>query len=412
MEPIIEFLYTDDCKQVENSNDIDYICSLLIISDQLFIERLKEICEVCLSTLLTLKNCAPMLQFACTYNAKQLKCCVMEYVCLNLSAILESHTLEPLDDEVLNDLTEFYCSWNKNLSKRVITPFSDAPSDEIVKSVTDLCPVILKSDESDEENDVQGQKGSSEKKKKSRVRKNSENKNKFKDNENVVGNEQMVVVKEENVFKSAVKDEKWITILSERVTHEKIVKARLKAVAAAKEESNIISPETYTKLTKTPPKRINSKIASPVQSPSSKYSSVSPKFYPSISPGSSPLTYDIPIIKAPKISQKQRKKLAMDCNATAEALERASLKSNVVPNLDSPGPSPKNPWKIIEMPAPVVKNLEKNVADIIADEKKKKGNWTKMKTKPLIYTQVSQSSSYFINRWSHILQKLNKNNVT
>lgn len=409
LEPIINFLYTDDCKVLENCNDIDFISSLLVVADQLFIERLKELCEVALSQLLTLKNCPHMLQFACTYHARQLKYCVTEFICLNLPAVLESRSLESLDDEILDDLTEFYCNWNTNLSKRVITPFSDAPSDEIVKSVSDLNPIVFKSDESDNEGDVKIQKTNT--KKKIRIRKNSENsRNRTKEDSSLLltldetVHEKSDVTKEQVVEKNVVQDEKWVKILTEKEKHQKIVKARLKAVATVKEEMNkSVLPDNYTKLTKTPIK--NSKeIISPIQSPIG-----SPKFYsPLQSPNSSytdsptfksPGSYDIPILKAQKMSQKQRKKLALDASTVAEQLDNVNRKpiSPSEANKQNDGAavnlSPKNPWKKIQEPVSIPEQEEKNFADIVADEKKQRENWTKMRAKPLVYTQVSEKKN-------------------
>lgn len=73
--------------------DFDLIARTLIIADQFFCSKLKELSEIALSNLMSLKNVVEILQMAEMYNAYQLKHCSMEFICLNLSAILESRYL-------------------------------------------------------------------------------------------------------------------------------------------------------------------------------------------------------------------------------------------------------------------------------------------------------------------------------
>lgn len=91
---------------------------------------------------ITLKNVSQMLTFSSTYNAKQLQECCMEFICLNLSAILESHSLDDLNEVLLKKLSEFYCEWNPILQQRIITPYSTAPEDEIVLEVAQKYPFV------------------------------------------------------------------------------------------------------------------------------------------------------------------------------------------------------------------------------------------------------------------------------
>lgn len=87
---LIKFIYEDESPTVMQSEDFEFVCNVLILADQLLVNRLKEICEVSLTNLLTLRNVSQILQFADTYNADQLKTCCMQYVCINLSAMIES----------------------------------------------------------------------------------------------------------------------------------------------------------------------------------------------------------------------------------------------------------------------------------------------------------------------------------
>lgn len=147
----MEFLYTDELSSMENE-EIDHICSLLILADEFFIIRLKEICEYILSTTITLKNISQVFAFSNIYNAKWLTECCMEFICLNLSAVLEARCLDDLDENLLDALTEYYCNWNPVMQQRIITPYSTAPVDETVVEIAKNTPFLVS--EADKENKV------------------------------------------------------------------------------------------------------------------------------------------------------------------------------------------------------------------------------------------------------------------
>lgn len=368
LESVIEFLYTDEVKLLQDSDNIDFISNLLIVCDELFIDRLKEMCEVALGGLITLRNIGHMFQFASVYNANQLKNCCMEFICLNLSAVLENKTLEPLDCDILNDLTEFYYEWNKILSKRVITPYSDAPSDEEVKLVHENHPVKLEVVEMEKKTPL---------KINSNRRKGSRKSGSYSTEFNPLSTS----VTEDMCVKEEVKDkpviEKWDKVILDKKKQQRIVQARLKTIAMVKEE---IETNYVSKLTK---------------------SESTPRTVPI--PGSSGqehVSYEIqiPIQITPKLSQKQRKKIATQLstsNAT-QTLDNIKKKSwdsiALSKNQNSFSDimnSPKSPWEKIESPTVLSPESEQNFVDIVTDERKQKENYSKMRSRPLIYTQVS-----------------------
>lgn len=48
-----------------------------------------DVCVVCFCKV-TLKNAAELLEFAVMYNAEQLKLSCLQFICLNMAALLES----------------------------------------------------------------------------------------------------------------------------------------------------------------------------------------------------------------------------------------------------------------------------------------------------------------------------------
>ncbi|XP_042842653.1 inhibitor of Bruton tyrosine kinase isoform X4 [Panthera tigris] len=127
LKVILDYLYTDEAMVIKESQNVDFICSVLVVADQLLITRLKGICEVALTEKLTLKNAAMLLEFAAMYNAEQLKLSCLQFIGLNMAALLEARSLDVLSDGVLKDLSVFYRKMIPAMDRRVITPYQDGP---------------------------------------------------------------------------------------------------------------------------------------------------------------------------------------------------------------------------------------------------------------------------------------------
>ncbi|XP_077432250.1 inhibitor of Bruton tyrosine kinase isoform X2 [Vanacampus margaritifer] len=124
---ILEYIYTDDCPTVKESVNVAFVCNVLVVADQLLITRLKEMCEVVITENLTLRNAAELLEFASMYNAKQLKLSCFQFIVLNMAALLESKALDCLSDEVLVELSAAYKRMISAMNRRVLTPYPGAP---------------------------------------------------------------------------------------------------------------------------------------------------------------------------------------------------------------------------------------------------------------------------------------------
>ncbi|KAF4794726.1 Inhibitor of Bruton tyrosine kinase [Turdus rufiventris] len=114
------------CARLDSQN-VEFICNVLVVADQLLISRLKEICEVAIAEKLTLKNAAELLEFSAMYNAEQLKLSCLQFIGLNMAALLEARTLDVLSDEVVKDLSVYYRKMIPAMVRRVITPYPDGP---------------------------------------------------------------------------------------------------------------------------------------------------------------------------------------------------------------------------------------------------------------------------------------------
>uniref|UniRef100_A0A672QNX4 Inhibitor of Bruton tyrosine kinase n=1 Tax=Sinocyclocheilus grahami TaxID=75366 RepID=A0A672QNX4_SINGR len=91
LQAILEYIYTDESP---TSVNVEFVCNVLVVADQLLITRLKEICEVAITENLTLKNAAELLEFATVFNADQLKLSCLQFIALNMTALLESSCIQ------------------------------------------------------------------------------------------------------------------------------------------------------------------------------------------------------------------------------------------------------------------------------------------------------------------------------
>ncbi|KAJ7406237.1 hypothetical protein WISP_134984 [Willisornis vidua] len=127
LQIIVDYLYTDEALAIKDSQNVEFICNVLVVADQLLISRLKEMCEVAIAEKLTLKNAAELLEFSAMYNAEQLKLSCLQFIGLNMAALLEARTLDVLSDEVVKDLSAYYRKMIPAMVRRVITPYPDGP---------------------------------------------------------------------------------------------------------------------------------------------------------------------------------------------------------------------------------------------------------------------------------------------
>nr|XP_009933919.1 PREDICTED: inhibitor of Bruton tyrosine kinase isoform X1 [Opisthocomus hoazin] len=127
LQIIVDYLYTDEALAIKDSQNVEFMCNVLVVADQLLISRLKEICEVAIAEKLTLKNAAELLEFSATYNAEQLKLSCLQFIGLNMAALLEARTLDVLSDEAVKDLSAYYRKMIPAMVRRVITPYPDGP---------------------------------------------------------------------------------------------------------------------------------------------------------------------------------------------------------------------------------------------------------------------------------------------
>ncbi|XP_062980989.1 inhibitor of Bruton tyrosine kinase [Elgaria multicarinata webbii] len=151
LQVILDYIYTDEAVTVKESQNVEFICNVLVVADQLLMLRLKEICEVAITEKLTLKNAAELLEFSAMYNAEQLKQSCLQFIVLNMAAVLETRALDVLSDDVLKGLSVSYRKMIPAMVRRVITPYQDGPDISSLEPVEGETFVFLKEEISTEQ---------------------------------------------------------------------------------------------------------------------------------------------------------------------------------------------------------------------------------------------------------------------
>lgn len=137
MRPIIQFAYDNDIEALKKADYTEnFMYNMCAILDQYLIEDVKNIFESLIMRKVNLRNCAENLEFSMTYNCHLLKNFCMEFICLNLSRLLEGNVLDTVDSDILQELSTFYRQYFKfeTDSNRIITPAFDAPTDEEIEA--------------------------------------------------------------------------------------------------------------------------------------------------------------------------------------------------------------------------------------------------------------------------------------
>jgi hypothetical protein len=107
VELVLEYLYSDRVLDM-NKLATDSVLELLVVTDQLLLNGLRQICETELAQRVNLKEIAELAEFGHVYNAPHLFAYCLQFICFNLSFFLESNYLFGVSSEVLLKLNKMY----------------------------------------------------------------------------------------------------------------------------------------------------------------------------------------------------------------------------------------------------------------------------------------------------------------
>ncbi|XP_076259663.1 inhibitor of Bruton tyrosine kinase isoform X2 [Rhynchophorus ferrugineus] len=377
VECLLDFLYADSFVKLEGK-ELEQVCEVLKLADLTLTTKLRQESENILSRLLTIKNTVPLLTLAAMVNADGLRVNCYRFIQQNLSSFLELRLLDDLDNNLLHEFSVFYQD-NRKFEYRQITPYSTAVSvDEVVKIASER-PVSFKKE----------------------PRKNT--KNRREETAKRISFSHDVSVSTNNIstenhkikLSSSLETSTPISTPhgspeAPKVNHtfDSFLESRVKAVTAANNlDSSSIDTDNFTPLKKSSGGSLSSSFVDDFQFPLLNSPPRGTVFHHT---GNKSSNHKAEFKqKTPKMSQKQRKRLSSENGTVVTS-----------PILSE---SPKNPWKSLPDPTPVVNlNDERNMDSIIHDEKKQRENLVKMKNKPLALTQLEDKAMDELKRFYSI----------
>ncbi|KAI0593237.1 BTB/POZ domain-containing protein [Biscogniauxia sp. FL1348] len=110
---VLQYLYADIGEELFDTvvaDSIDDFSELVIevmnIANELMLDRLSQICQKTIGRFVTIRNISTLLNVISPCSVTEFKDKGLEYICLQMEAMLENHLLDNLDDDLLFELDE------------------------------------------------------------------------------------------------------------------------------------------------------------------------------------------------------------------------------------------------------------------------------------------------------------------
>jgi hypothetical protein len=112
-ELVLRFLYADIGPELFDdivSEDMDEFCDVVMdvmsVANELMLDRLSQICQQVIGRFVNTRNICHLLNAIAPCAVTEFKNAGLEYLCLQLEAMLENHLLDDLDEDLLLELDE------------------------------------------------------------------------------------------------------------------------------------------------------------------------------------------------------------------------------------------------------------------------------------------------------------------
>ncbi|KAI5922473.1 BTB/POZ domain-containing protein [Camillea tinctor] len=110
---VLQYLYADIGEELFDdvvADSIDEFSELVIdvmnIANELMLDRLSQICQKIIGRFVTTRNISTLLNVISPCSVTEFKDKGLEYICLQMEAMLENHLLDNLDDDLISELDE------------------------------------------------------------------------------------------------------------------------------------------------------------------------------------------------------------------------------------------------------------------------------------------------------------------
>lgn len=134
VEILLDFLYENSASRLLSKKYSEaFVTNMIVLTDQLFVDRLKDIFQLHILKRFTMKRCPELLELAYTYHCEILKKSILDFICANLKDVLENRYLENVHLDYLTDLDERYREMFPEIKYRQVVPSSQI-DEELIES--------------------------------------------------------------------------------------------------------------------------------------------------------------------------------------------------------------------------------------------------------------------------------------
>jgi inhibitor of Bruton tyrosine kinase len=110
---VVQYIYTDGAEDLfddivtpDLEEFLDLVLDVMSCANELMLDRLSQACQKKLASFVNTRNVCSLLNVVAPCAVTEFKDAALEYLCLNLEAMLENRLLDELEDELLFDLDE------------------------------------------------------------------------------------------------------------------------------------------------------------------------------------------------------------------------------------------------------------------------------------------------------------------
>ena len=96
----------DDIVSVDTDEFLDTVLDVLSAANELMLDRLSQIAQAIIGRFVNVRNVCDLLNAISPSSVREFKDAGLEYLCLNLEAMLQGHHLNSLDEDLLTELDD------------------------------------------------------------------------------------------------------------------------------------------------------------------------------------------------------------------------------------------------------------------------------------------------------------------
>lgn len=361
VQQLVDFIYTD--RLFDDVCGMENLLILLVLSDELIVEKLRALCEFSLCKHINIKTVVHLYQCSILYGASILKSICTKFIVAHLVELLELRSLDSIHDEFLVEISNTYLKHKSGIfDKRLITPFTYIS--KIEEPPSDFHLEIIESDK------YQAMEAQKVARKRTRRHKNSS------------ASEPILDIAESTEIIESESNANDFTLVRSHVKPS----SRILAITSATEKlkESVESDGDFTNLSLLSSSLVSSSFDES-EFPDLSAVNLSGNSVYSKSPGKNTDWKNLP-----KLSQKARKKLLSESNCSSGTTTQSTI---------------TNPWKVLDVKpndSITFDVVQRDISAIIKSERVQKENLNKMRNKLLSCTQIEDRAIFELEKFYNI----------